>query len=53
MSEKKHLFWFDLRLTCKEIMALDKLAEKYTNGDHMRFIEKILREAIEKESEAA
>ncbi len=48
MSEK-HVFWFDLRLTYQELEALDKLAKKYTNGNHMRLLEKLLREAIKKE----
>ena len=48
-EETKHVFWFDLRLSYEELKELDKLARKYTNGNHMRFLEKILREAIEKE----
>jgi len=48
---EKHVFWFDLRLTYAELEALNKLAEKYAGGNHMRFMEQLLREAIKKEEE--
>jgi len=48
---EKHVFWFDLRLTYAELEALDKLAKKYAGGNHMRLLEKLLREAVKKEEE--
>jgi len=49
MTEKKHVFWFDIALTYKELAFLNKEAEK-RKLSHMDYLAELLREKIEEAS---
>lgn len=49
MKKKSQVYWFDIELTYDELGGLDKMAKKYTKGNHMHLLKKLLVEAISRE----